>query len=427
MTSDDRLFRRRCMWRIARDLVAGGSGSLPEWQEIDQWHPTDTDWTTVLYLADLNGVTPLLLLAYQAQGRLHTLPANVQAHLRRAHTNTLSRAHWILPHLHCLIQELQSAKIAFLILKGFPLILQLYGDLGARPSYDIDFWLRDPHDAQRAVDILLKLGYESVPETGSRDRDGHRHLLPLWKPQPHPQGDLFHPRLPWTVEPHVALWETNWWGLTLKPITGIWERHTTVEVDGLRVPVLDLADKLLYLSVHEMLHIIAGNARLLHLHDLHRLCPMLGATDWRRAWSLAEAAGLEVFLAAAVRLTRTIFHTTLPPEAEEAMAKSLAGRAVRRWLEAGAADETLLEDRTAANIRTSRMGWLSALFARHVWQKPRAFLQPILATTLPPAPFLRRKYGLRDQQSVAPYYIWHFLQGVAKLVGQAFLRLRGHR
>jgi hypothetical protein len=132
-----------------------------------------------------------------------------------------------------------------------------------------------------------------------------------------------------------------------------------------------------------------------------------------------------VFLAAALWLTRSIFHTTLLTEAEETMVKSLAGRAVRHWLEAGAADETLLQDRTSGNIRASRMGWLSALFARHVWQKPRAFLQPILATTLPPAPFLRRKYGLGDRQPVAPYYVLHLLQGVARIVRQNFWRLRG--
>ncbi len=418
--------RRQWMWRIARDLSAVGTGSMPEVPELEQPHPNDASWATFRYLADLHGVTPLLFLTYRAEGGLQALPEPVQAHLERAYTNTLSRARWMLPHFHCLVAELTRAGIGFLILKGSPLISQLYGDFGARPSYDIDFWLRDPGDAPRAVEILLDLGYESLAESAVDHREGHRHLVPFRKPLPRPEaGDYFHPRLPWTVEPHIALWEENWWGLRLKAVNGIWERHVTLPVDGQPAPVLHAADSLVYLSMHQMLHIIAGNARLIHLQDLHRLCPRLSSADWQEAWLLAERAGLEVFLAAALWLTRSVFNTALAPEAEEAIGRSLARRAVRRWLETGASEEVLLQDPTVPHSRRHRLAWLNALFARGVSQKPRAFLQPILGTALPPAEFIRGKYNLKDGQSVVLYYVPHILQGAVGYVRRAFRRLRG--
>jgi hypothetical protein len=412
------------MWYIARDLSADGASFKPEAVECSQSNPTDASWPTFRYLADLHGVTPLLFLIYRPEGSLPALPEPVRAHLQRAYINTRSRAQWMLPHFHCLANELNTDGIGFLILKGFPLTTQLYGDLGARPSYDIDFWLRDPGDAPRVVEILRDLGYESVPELAADRRGEHRHLVPFWKPLPRPEeGDYFHPRLPWTVEPHIALWEESWWGLRLQALEGVWERQTTVRVDGKPVPVLGAADSLVYLSMHQMLHIIAGNARLLHLQDLHRLCPRLGSTDWQQAWLLAERAGLQVFLAAALWLTRSIFGTSLPPQAEEAMDSTLARRAVRRWLEAGAPEEVLLQDPAVPHSRLHRLAWLSALFARGLRHKPRAFLQPILGTVLPPAELIRRKYDLKDRQSVVLYYVPHVLQGMAGYVRRALRRL----
>lgn len=423
MAPTEMRIRRQWMWYIARDLSTDGSSSKPEAPEFGRSNSRDPSWPTFHYLADLHGVTPLLFLTYQAGGRLQALPEPVQAHLQRACVNTLSRAQWMLPHFHSLAHELTTAGIGFLILKGFPLITQLYGDLGARPSYDIDFWLRDPGDAPQAVEILQELGYESVPELAVDRRGEHRHLVPFWKPLARPkEGDYFHPRLPWTVEPHVALWEEDWWGLRLKALDGVWERKTTVLVDGKPAPVLGAADSLVYLSMHQMLHIIAGNARLMHLQDLHRLCPRLSAADWQEAWFLAERAGLEVFLAAVLWLTRSVFNTALPPEAQEAMGRTLARRAVRRWLERGAAEEVLLQDPTVPYSRLHRLAWLSALFAHGFWQKPRAFLQPILGTALPPEELIRRKYDLKDGQSVALYYVPHILQGAVGYARRAFLR-----
>jgi hypothetical protein len=176
--------------------------------------------------------------------------------------------------------------------------------------------------------------------------------------------------------------------------------------------------------MHEMLHILAGNARLIHLQDLHRLCTRLSSSDWQQAWRLAEEAGLEVFLAAALWLTRSIFHTLLPPEAEEIMRERVMGGAVRRWLEASAAEEVLLQDPKAPGIRLHRLAWLSALFTKPLWQKPRAFLQPILEYAVPPAASVRQEYGLSDGQPVAPYYAVRILQGAVGYARRSWQRLR---
>jgi hypothetical protein len=200
-----------------------------------------------------------------------------------------------------------------------------------------------------------------------------------------------------------------------------------VDVDGQSMPVLNPVDNLLYTSMHLMLHIIAGNARLIHLHDIHCLCPRLDANQWDQAWERARQASLHVYLAAALSLARSILGTQLAETVVQDIGKAIAGTGVARWLRSDAAEDTLMQDWTAEHSSRLRLARLSALFARSALEKPRAFAQPLIRTALPSAQFLRRKYGLQEDQAVVAYYIPHVLQGISGYARHAIARLRANR
>lgn len=412
------------LWRLAQDLSAEPPASAPVLSGTGRDSHLGDGWGRLLYWADLHTVTPLLFQTYRDAGWLGGLPSTVVDRLRQTYDHTRSRASWMMPEFHKLLESLSAVGMDFLILKGFPLIDRLYGDRGARPTYDIDLWLRDPADSDRALEALRGLGYETLPETADDHGSDHRHLAPLWKPAPRAApGDYFNPRLPWTVELHVTLWESHWWGLRLRALPELWERRTVVSVDGYPTPVLGEADQLVYLAMHQVLHIIAGNGRLIHLQDLHRLCQLLRLDRWQSAWERASVCELEVYLAAAVLLTQAIFKTPVPEHMQAPIDQAIAGRAVGTWLNGAAAQDVLLQDWTVPHRSRYQLAWLSALFARRLWHKPWAFAQPLLKTMLPSSAFVRRKYDLPPSRPVLPYYVPHVLGGIRDYARQGLRRL----
>ena len=391
---------------------------------------TVSDWDGFVRLAKLHTLTPLLHGVARACGGLPQAPSGVQSELSTAYENTRSRAEWMMPALTELVDALSAARLRFVILKGFPLIDHLYGDRGLRTTFDIDFWLPDAADAQRAAEILdNQLGYEITP--GDHSVPVHRHLAPRWRPAPlAPEGDYYNPRLPWTVEAHTALWETKWWGLTLGSLDGFWDRHTIRRVDGRDIPVPCDVDNLLYLSMHQMLHIMANTARLIHLYDIHVLASRLPVADWSTAWDRAEASGLQSFLTAAVSLSRSIFATPLDPEAALALDARLAQGPLAAWLTGKAPDEVLAQDhRTPGRGTRLRLAVLSTYFAKGGRAKAWAFMQPVLMVLFPPAWYIRSKYKLpAHTHSLLPlYYLRHIATGVAELSARELRKLMSRR
>lgn len=401
------------MRRIAGDLASyargAGAGDSSTLRAADNWQ-------LALHLADVHTVTPLLYGAYRASGALTQLPAPVRERLHTTYANTLSRAEWLAPAFAELVDGLHGAGIRFFMLKGFPLIDQIYGDRGLRTAFDIDFLLADQRDTQRAIDVMDGLRYEIIP--GDHTPPGYRHLSPRWRPAPRPDGDYFNARLPWTIEAHTQLWESEWWGLTLGQLDGLWERRQERNVDGRSVATLSDSDNLIYLSMHQMLHVLSNHARLLHFYDIHRLANRLDAADWQPVWQRAEGQRLHTFLLAALHISRSVFGTTLPPAIGAEMDRCLGRGALGRWLRGSAADDILLQDWTQERGHRFRLAYWSRMFASGRRAKAWAFLQPVFKTIFPPAGYMRRKYRLSGSGVLAPYYARHIVTASVNVVAR---------
>lgn len=95
---------------------------------------------------------------------------------------------------HKLIDDLEGAGIPAMLLKGTALARSIYGDLGLRPSSDIDL-LVAPEDLHRAVAVVRGTGYERPRDPVRRDGLPQLHF------------NLVHPRELPNVEVH---WRVHW-------------------------------------------------------------------------------------------------------------------------------------------------------------------------------------------------------------------------
>jgi hypothetical protein len=148
--------------------------------------------------ARLSGLLDALRLTGVAGGRLLELGAGADSGLERqirewmARVRELGRTHELTTL--ALLEALERAGIPALALKGSVLAREVYGDVGARTSGDIDI-LVAPADLAGAVDVVARMGWT------------HQTVAARAAPLPVLHETLTHPVLP-RVELH---WRVHWY------------------------------------------------------------------------------------------------------------------------------------------------------------------------------------------------------------------------
>jgi hypothetical protein len=148
--------------------------------------------------ARLSGLLDALRLTGVAGGRLLELGAGADSGLERqirewmARARELGRTHELTTL--ALLEALERAGIPALALKGSVLAREVYGDVGARTSGDIDI-LVAPADLAGAVDVVARMGWT------------HQTVAARAAPLPVLHETLTHPVLP-RVELH---WRVHWY------------------------------------------------------------------------------------------------------------------------------------------------------------------------------------------------------------------------
>jgi hypothetical protein len=251
---------------LASQLTAGHHAAPPD-------RPlAELPWEDIVALANWQQVTPALWCGLRAQGVAHLLPGEAQEFLCYLHAQNVKRN----GHLHRQIIEetwaLNRAGIEPLLLKGGAyLLLDLFGDPGARILCDIDM-LVPAEQLDLAWQTLHELGYKANPEEAKRFTD-HHHLPPLYRAGDHASIEIHQRPLHDRADAFLGAAQ-------------LWQESIALDIEGARLRVSDPTSLVLHNILHtQVVNLFhqRGLVCLRHLHDLAHLQHRFGTqVDWAR-------------------------------------------------------------------------------------------------------------------------------------------------
>ena len=184
-------------------------------------------------------------------------------------------------------EALERRGIDFAVLKGFTHSPDFTADPLWRAQGDIDLWCRR-ETAQAAFDALVELGYAPHAETEGR------HLPPLSKPGDWEwRGDFYDPRMPIAVDIHYRLWDGALERIEAPGMEEFWGRRVEREFGGRKFRALDPADALAFAALHQLLHVLRGDARMQRAWEIGNFLQTRSRDDafWSR-WREMHPEGL---------------------------------------------------------------------------------------------------------------------------------------
>ncbi|HTM02380.1 MAG TPA: nucleotidyltransferase family protein [Vicinamibacterales bacterium] len=328
----------------------------------------------VLALIDMASRHRILLLlgwTLRAAGTLEDWPAELVESFQRAERAAISVDCVRQAELAAVLGACAASGVAALVFKGAALAQTHYPAPHVRPRADTDLLVPEDH-LPALEDVLRRLGYLRPAETSGRlvsyqshyqraDRHGITHALDVH----------------WKISNFQALAD----------------RFTHAELWALRVPLpalgpsavtVDAVHALLLALIHRAGH-HPGSRNLLWIYDLQLLAAGLNDDRRRQFEAIAAARGLGEIVAEGLALTdRTFGDGTRPSKVE-----ALAYRERRTQLDVLRCDLEALPD----------------------WQTRRRLLREHL---LPPAGYMRARYGVESNILLPPLYLWRVLHGVPK-------------
>ena len=192
-----------------------------------------------------------------------------------------------------------SDRMPLALLKGMPLALEVYPDLGRRPMSDVDVLVPSDRIAD-AIALLVSHGWvpgadEPLPRAWSA-----RHSFPLV----HPEGghiDVHHvPGAPFLRPP----WDHD-------PVATVWEAASTMELAGRWVMVPAPEDLLLQVIVHGLMGVRGASSRwVADATLLLRKRPM----DWDRFVAAAKRHRVVLAARSALRYLADEFAAPVPAD-----------------------------------------------------------------------------------------------------------------
>lgn len=378
--------------------------------------PGSVDWSRLAHHADGHSLTPLLYDTWRQAGLLGQIPPDICRRLARAYTDNAARNQHIRAELLEIHQILTQAGVPHLVLKGWPLVEQLYADPAQRVLYDHDF-LVPPEQAEAGHQALKAAGFRPLP---GKDEWVEKHLTPLWRNDEYAwDGYLFDPLYPRPVELHVSLWETGWRGLRVNPLPNPWANARPATVAGAPVSLLSPEDTLLHLAMHFAGHLIEREARLNQLLDLARFGQQAGpALQWEQIVESAAATHTGRFVYASLYLAQQIFGAPLPPEDVWRRLSQAAPSAFKNWLARHGPADVLTSD--YRRVEKGKDYQLTFLAAGSLTER----VGIMRFAALPPVEQLMKKYQFRWRWLGPIYYSRHVVERVG-LYGRSVWQRRG--
>ncbi len=362
---------------------------------------TEDDWRRALGLARIHGLTPILYAAAVEGWTDQPVPGLDGP--KRSYFIHGARSVFALEELREISEALAGAGLRLVALKGIASILSVYPDQALRTLSDLDV-LIDLPQLGRAVQVLKELGYTKIEKATSPEDE--------WLTVMYLDGIcMVRPRrLP--VELHCSF--LGGLGDTETAIEDAWRSPVTLDAGPWSVLGLPFEHAFIMAACHLRRNFDRALPYLKDVTDLallSRRIEVLGAWDrmWEaaRRWAVIEhVRGVAAFLNA-----YTPAHVPDCEDAVPAFTPADLVYALERLEGRGRLSEGL-----AARMRL--VGRLPGLAAQARFMAGLAVPRP---------GFLRWRYRLADNRSVAPYYALHIFRAVFRMVEDVVLRTKQSR
>lgn len=326
-------------------------------------------------------------------------PQDLRERLREDRYRALLRGDQCTKQVQALLAALDQAGIAVLVLKGWALIPTLYGgDHGQRIYGDIDL-LVHPHDAARAKDVVLGLGYQADPEPWPGFARRYRIS---WIYRQQPQAVEFGPAF--GIGLHWGLLNTPFYFRRIA-VAELFERARPVQVAGCTALRLGAEDDLVYACGHEALH-HGYDGVLFRRYEMAAALLQTGpGLDWDAVVARSRAWRLVLPVQRVLANLQALWPGIVPARAAAETAALRPGhgeRLVHGWL------VRYRENHTARAL----LAWLTMPGLGRRWRY-------LLEHAFPGPEYLHRRYGPPPGRLWPLLYLRHF--GLAAQYGVAAL------
>lgn len=352
---------------------------------------SNLDWQDVFYCADGHGLTPMLYSLARKHELFHLIAEPAQQYLEQAYNDNRTRNVDARREFAEIMSCMAWAGVEVLVLKGLPLLLDLYPDPADRVLYDLDLLAREAAEAQRGLELLLNAGFTPVPmKAGTLV---NKHLPSVWRMNGFVRrGYLFDPKQPRPVELHVRLWDPEWRGLDVRSLDDLWSRSRVKEFDGISICIMSPEDTFVHLCVHLATHLVEREARLGQAVDVARFLQRYDqALDWDKIIEAGERARVLRFLYLTLVTVNQLTDAPLPDARVLAALRADTPTRLRKWAEQGGASDLL-----AMDYRETQLDRAYALTfaAAETWREKLSVLRFAL---FPPLDQLEHEYGMRSR------------------------------
>ncbi len=332
-----------CRHAALRKVAALTSAGLPDASAVQPDAGESTDWIDLVTLALAHNVGGLLHRAIVA-GRAGAVPPPIADALRRHASVTAERNAAAFAEYLRLNAALAEASVPTIPLKGAWLCQRVYGDLGARPSRDIDFLIPRSSIAT-ALEVLARCRYPVTAPLSPRQLRAKANYAGQFIVHRDDGG--------FAIEPHWALAPATL-GLAINH-DALWRGATLRQAGGVTLRTLAPEDEFLILCVHGFKE---EWARLKWLADLAAFVAVHPQLDWEKVLSAATRQHLRQIVLVAVAMLAAVFAlaTPLTGAAGADCATAVAGTLLHRLVSATGSASRLPPESNIYQVSRLRLG-----------------------------------------------------------------------
>ncbi len=268
------------------------------------------DWNGFMKLAYVHQLIPRVYQKLKTFGPM--VPSAISERLRNAYLATTSLNLRLAHRSNEVINRFNHAGVPVIPLKGVHFAELVQGDIGLRPTTDIDLLVKE-EDLGRVTELLGECGYRPLDKGYSEDFGQHGRHRPYVR-----EGA----GVGYFLEVHWNFYLAQPRKLDMMPV---WQRAIRRRFNGCEIYTLAPADLVFYLAIQQRLH---GYRSLKLYADLTETIVRFPDVDWHHIIKQADAAGQRTGLYFALRFAALLLRAPVPAS----VMKELRPVRMRTWL-----------------------------------------------------------------------------------------------
>ncbi len=249
--------------------------------EVGEVQLSDADWMGIFELARVHQVIPMIYNALQKVHALSLLPVELAVNWKdKCMGFSISQLHRTMDFLK-IYERLNQGGIEVLVVKGL-VCRHLYPDEYYRCSWDEDIYIKSV-DYEAADRILIECGLVHIEK---RKTDSKYEIVYY-----SPESGLY-------IELHTSLFqpESNFFGRWNVLFEDAFETSYKVNIEGVTVHTLPMAQHLLLLILHGLKHFMSSGLGIRQICDIVMYCNKYGnELPWDQLWQDVNDCGYRVW------------------------------------------------------------------------------------------------------------------------------------